>query len=437
MSTLAIEGGERLSGEVNISGSKNCSLALLAGALLSDGPQRIANVPDVQDVECMLDLLKHMGLGVNYTRRHFVDIDMHSFARAEAPYRFSRRMRAGILVMGSLLARHEYAQVACPGGDTVGPSPVDMHLSSLQQMGAKVKLSHGVIELRAKRLKGASILFERPSVTCTESLMMAATLAQGTTVLHNCACEPEVVGLSQALNRMGAFIDGAGSETITIEGVDALAAMEHTVCGDRIECGILMIASAMTHGDICIYGCDPAHVTMVCQVLRAIGAEVNPSPNQIVVKGPRKPRAVNLTAQPFPGFPADLKAPLTALLSISEGDSIIRDSVFEHRVSHIGELIRMGAQIKNESNSSFIKGVRKIEGAELTCLDDNVATALLLAALAAEGTTTIYEAQHLERAYSHLDLKLARLGGRITRLDGEERSTDDDITLPDSKPGAP
>jgi UDP-N-acetylglucosamine 1-carboxyvinyltransferase len=415
---LLVSGGRRLAGRVSISGAKNAALPLLASSLLAPGRSTYRNLPDVRDVETMRRLLA--ALGARVSGRATTSVDATTMAGREAPYEVVQAMRASILVLAPLLARFGHARVAMPGGCAIGPRPIDQHLRGLAALGAKITLERGVLSACALRLHGAAFVFDVVSVTGTETLMMAAARARGRTLLENAACEPEIEELAGALNRMGARVEGAGTSVVFVEGVDELHPIEHSVMPDRIEAGTLMIAAALTRGDVLLEGCVPEHLDAVVAKLRAAGAQVTASAEGLRVRGGREISPADVATRPHPGFPTDLQAQFMVLMTRAAGQSMLTETVFESRFAHVAELARMGADIVIEGRSAIVRGPRRLGGAKVVASDLRASASLVLAGLIAEGTTEVLRAHHLERGYERLDKKLRALGAEIRR---ETRAT--------------
>jgi UDP-N-acetylglucosamine 1-carboxyvinyltransferase len=412
---IVIHGGRRLKGEVRISGAKNAALPLLFATLLAPGTHRVGNVPHLRDIDTVEKLLTILGAGVVRENGTFA-VDASEIRSIEAPYDLVRTMRASVLVLGPLLARLGQARVSLPGGCAIGARPINLHLKGLEAMGARVVLDHGYVEAKAKRLRGARIYFDVPTVGGTENLMMAATLAKGTTVLENAAREPEIVDLAAALTGMGARIEGAGSDTITIEGVDELQPLDYRVMPDRIEAGTFMIAAAITRGDVRLTEAVPAHLEALISKLREAGVEITEEEGKIRVRGPRKLSSVNIKTHPHPGFPTDMQAQFMALMMFGSGTSVITESVFENRFMHVCELQRMGADIAIEGHTATVKGVKSLVGAPVMATDLRASASLILAGLAAENTTEVSRIYHLDRGYERIEAKLQGLGADIKRV---------------------
>ncbi|UCF68233.1 MAG: UDP-N-acetylglucosamine 1-carboxyvinyltransferase [Acidobacteriota bacterium] len=416
MDKLVIEGGSALSGTVRVSGAKNASLPALAASLLTGDELRLDNVPDVRDVSTLLQLLSDLGCRAERLGRHRWALSTTKILSHEAPWELVRKMRASVLVLGPLVARHGHARVSLPGGCAIGARPIDRHLDGLERLGAEIKLEHGYIEARADRLRGAEVTFEDATVTGTENVMMAACLARGTTVLRNAAREPEVVDLAQLLITMGARIDGHGTRTIIIEGVDELHGAEHAIIADRIEAGTLLIAAAITGGRVTLEGVEPAHLEAVLARLRQVGLELECGKRWMRLGNGRPLRAHDMVTEPYPGFPTDLQAQYMVLMTQAGGVSRISEQIFEHRFMHVPELERMGAAIALSGHVATIEGPTPLTGAEVTASDLRASACLVLAGLAARGTTVVHRVYHLDRGYEQLESKLAALGARIERM---------------------
>jgi len=417
MAKIVISGGEPLNGDVWISGAKNAVLPILASTLLADGPVSISNVPHLHDVTTTMELLGQMGVQLTIDERMCIQIDPRTTNRYFAPYDLVKTMRASILVLGPLVARFGEADVSLPGGCAIGSRPVDLHIKGLQALGAEITVENGYIKARAKRLKGARINLDIVTATGTENIMMAAALAQGTTVIENAAQEPEVIDLANCLNSMGAKIEGAGSATITIEGVERLNGTHYEVLPDRIETGTFLVAGAISGGRVMAKRARPKTLDAVLQKLEEAGADITTGDDwvQLDMHG-RKPKAVNITTAPYPAFPTDMQAQFTALNSVAEGVGIITETVFENRFMHVQELHRLGADIRVEGNTAIIQGVDKMTGAPLMATDLRASACLVLAGLAARGDTTVDRVYHIDRGYENIEEKLSGLGARIRRL---------------------
>jgi len=420
MDKIVIEGGVPLRGTVATSGAKNAALPVVAAALLGEGDHLVKNVPDLADVRTLGRLLVHMGCAVERgtgAARRTLSIRVPREVRPEAPYDLVRTMRASVLVLGPLLARWGRARVSLPGGCAIGARPIDQHLKGLEALGAELKLEHGYVEARvpAGRLTGTTFTFDKETVTGTENVMMAAVLAEGRTVLENCAREPEVGDLADALVRMGARIQGAGTHQIRIDGVASLRPLDHGVIPDRIEAGTFLVAGALPGNDVTVQGCVTAHVEALAEKLRATGASVTPVPDGLRVVGDGRPRPVDVKTAPFPGFPTDMQAQMMVLLSIAAGTSKVTETVFENRYMHVLELQRLGADISVDGRIALVKGVAELSGAPVMASDLRASAALVLAGLAAGGTTEVRRVYHLDRGYERIEEKLAPLGARIRR----------------------
>jgi UDP-N-acetylglucosamine 1-carboxyvinyltransferase len=414
---LQIRGGVPLDGEVRISGAKNAALPILAGALLADGPVTIGNVPHLQDVTTMINLLGRMGASVTVDERMRVEVDPRTTKETFAPYDLVKTMRAAILVLGPLVARYGSADVSLPGGCAIGARPVNIHVAGLQAMGAEVHIENGYIKARAGRLKGARIVLETVTVTGTENLMMAAALAEGRTILENAAREPEIVDLAQFLNAMGAQVRGQGTDTIVIDGVEALHGANYEVLPDRIEAGTYLVAGAITSGRVRARGAVAAHLDAVLAKLEEAGATVIRGENFIEVdmRG-RRPKAVDIRTAPHPGFPTDMQAQFAALNTVAEGVGTIVETIFENRFMHMLEMRRMGAEIRLEGNTAIIKGVPRLTAAPVMATDLRASASLVLAGLVADGTTEIERIYHIDRGYECIEEKLQGLGAQIRRV---------------------
>jgi UDP-N-acetylglucosamine 1-carboxyvinyltransferase len=415
MQSIKIEGGKRLKGEVNISGAKNAALPILCATLLAPGENVIDNVPVLRDVSTMGQLLARLGAKVESSGNSYC-IDTANLTGDEAPYDLVKTMRASVLVLGPLVARLGKARVSLPGGCAIGARPINLHLMGLEKMGAKVEIEHGYVVAKAKRLVGARIYLDTPTVTGTENLMMAAALAKGQTVIENSACEPEVTDLAGYLNAMGAHVRGAGTDTIRIEGVDELKPARWSVMPDRIETGTFLVAGAVTGGDVTARSCRPEHSTALLQKLRESGFEVETGEDRVRVHGYKRPTAVDVKTLPFPGFATDMQAQFMALMSVADGLSVITETVFENRFMHIAELRRMGADIRVQGNAAVVSGVPHLNGAPVMATDLRASASLIVAGLAARGSTEISRVYHLDRGYEKVEEKLEAIGARIKRI---------------------
>jgi UDP-N-acetylglucosamine 1-carboxyvinyltransferase len=414
---LQIRGGVPLAGEVRISGAKNATLPILAGALLADGPVTIGNVPHLQDVTTMIELLGRMGASVTVDERMRIEVDPRTVRETFAPYDLVKTMRAAILVLGPLVARHGSADVSLPGGCAIGARPVNIHVAGLQAMGAEVHIENGYIKARAGRLKGARIVLETVTVTGTENLMMAACLAEGRTILENAAREPEIVDLALFLNAMGAQVSGYGTDTICIDGVESLHGCSYDVLPDRIEAGTYLVAGAITGGRVRARGARAEHLDAVLAKLEEAGAEVvrGDSFIEVDMKG-RRPRAVDIRTAPYPAFPTDMQAQFAALNAVADGVGTIVETIFENRFMHMLEMRRMGAEIRLEGNTAIIRGVPKLTAAPVMATDLRASASLVLAGLVAEGTTEVERIYHIDRGYECIEEKLQGLGAQIRRV---------------------
>jgi len=415
MDKIEITGGVKLQGEVTISGAKNAVLPIMTAAILGSGESVIKNVPNLRDVMTMGKLLAHLGCGFHLENNR-IQLKTIKISSLDAPYDFVKTMRASVLVLGPLLARTGRARVSLPGGCAIGARPINLHIKGLEKMGAKITLSEGYIEARAKRLKGAEIYFDIPTVTGTENLMMAAALAEGTTLLENSACEPEVVDLANALISMGADIEGAGSSIIKIRGVSKLKTLNYRVIPDRIETATFIAAAAVTKGNIKIKGCRPAYLEAVTNKMKETGVRITSKNNVLTVRGPEKLLSVDIKTMPYPGFPTDMQAQFMAMMALAQGTSLITESIFENRFMHIAELKRMGADIQVEGATATVKGVKTLTGAPVMATDLRASASLVVAALAAQGTTVIDRVYHLDRGYEKIEEKLIKLGAKIRRI---------------------
>ena len=414
MDKLIIRGGKRLKGTVEISGAKNAALPIMAATLLASGEHHLASVPHLRDISTMGRLLADLGAGFHLEKNRAI-LDCSGIKHYEAPYELVSTMRASVLVLGPLVARLGKAKVSLPGGCAIGARPINLHLMGLEKMGASVTLDSGYVLAKARKLKGTSIYFDIPTVTGTENIMMAAVLAEGRTLIENAAREPEVVDLAHALISMGAKIKGAGESVIEIEGVGDLRPLEHTIIPDRIEAGTFMAAAGITGGDVTIKGCRPEHMDALTNKLRDTGLIFRRLRGGLRVTGPERPRAENTKTMPYPGFPTDMQAQFMAMMCIAEGTSVISESVFENRFMHVAELRRMGADITIEGSTATVKGVDSLAGAPLMATDLRASASLVVAALVAEGETTISRIYHLDRGYENIEEKLRMLGADIRR----------------------
>ncbi|MFZ1980645.1 MAG: UDP-N-acetylglucosamine 1-carboxyvinyltransferase [Smithella sp.] len=414
MDKIVIEGGKPLYGDVQISGAKNAALPVMVSALLTEGTNTFHNIPDLVDIKTIKKLLKNMGAQVDGNETCQINAD--KITSCDAPYDLVKTMRASILVLGPLVARMGVARVSLPGGCAIGARPVNLHLKALEDMGAHVELNSGYIEAKAKKLKGADIYFDIQTVTGTENIMMAATLAHGTTVLNNAAREPEVVNLAEVLKGMGAKISGAGTDVITITGVTSLKPTEASIIPDRIEAGTFMIAAGMARGEINIIGCNSHHLESLINKLRDTGMKITPIKNGLKVSSAKKISSVDIKTLPYPGFPTDLQAQIMAYMAIGSGLSVVSETVFENRFMHVSELLRMGADIVIQGGNAIVRGVPTLHGAQTMATDLRASASLILAALVAEGTTEISRVYHIDRGYETIEKKFSALGADIKRV---------------------
>lgn len=414
MDKIVVEGGRRLHGEVNIGGAKNAALPILASALLADGWNTYTNVPNLRDIDSIKALLEKLGAKVE-TDGDTVRINASGLCCHEAPYDLVRKMRASILVLGPLVARLKKARVSLPGGCAIGARPINLHLRGLRRLGAEIDLQHGYVEARAEKLVGTEIYLDVATVTGTENLMMAATLADGQTILRNAAREPEIVALADVLNSMGADIRGAGTTVITIQGVSTLSPVTVSIIPDRIEAGTFMVGAGLTRGDVTVQNCEPSHLEAVIHKLRLTGSEVTVSGNSIRVRGGDSISSIDIKTLPYPGFPTDMQAQFMVLMSVASGLSLISETIFENRFMHVSELRRMGADIRISGNAAMVHGVAGLSGAPIMASDLRASACLILAGLVASGTTEVHRVYHLDRGYEALEKKFARLGAAIQR----------------------
>ncbi len=425
MDKIIVRGGKRLNGTVKVEGAKNAVLPVIAASLLAkNGKSIIRDVPALSDVDTISEVLRNLNADVTF-EKNTVYIDASKPLTEEAPFEYVRKMRASVLVMGPLLARLGRARVALPGGCAIGSRPIDQHLKGFEAMGAVVKVGNGFIDAKVDgKLKGAKIYLDFPSVGATENIMMAATLAEGTTIIENCAKEPEIVDLANYLSKMGAVIKGAGTETIRIEGVESLQGADHTIIPDRIEAGTFITAAAITGGNVYVKGAVPKHLSSLIAKLEEMGVHFAEEADGIRVMAPDKLKAVDIKTMPYPGFPTDMQAQVMALLLTAEGTSMITETVFENRFMHVGEFRRMNANVKIEGRSVIINGPSKLQGAEVAATDLRAGAALVIAGLAAEGITRVTQLHHIDRGYVNLHGKLKALGADIERINdvSEEQS---------------
>ena len=421
MDKFVIEGGERLKGTVRISGSKNAVLPVLAATVLKKGVYTIGNVPRLKDVDTMIRLLGILGAKAEWVDPHRLKVDTRKLENHVAPYELVKEMRASVLVLGSLMGGLRKATVSYPGGCAIGERPIDLHLKGLSMLGCEVNIKEGYVDVTAREMKGARIIFETTTVGGTENMLMAAVLAKGETIIENAAREPEVVDLAGMLKKMGARIDGDGTEVIRIRGVETLSPCDYDVIPDRIETGTFLAACGMTRGSIEIEGCAPDHVKAVIDKLREAGMEISESGTTIkAAMNKKRPMAVDIKTIPYPGFPTDMQAQMMALMSISRGVSAITETIFENRMMHAGELRRMGADIRVIGNTAIVKGGKALSGAKVMATDLRASASLIIAGLAAYGSTEISRIYHIDRGYESIEEKLSGLGAKITRRKGED-----------------
>ena len=418
MEKLVIRGGNRLVGTVKISGAKNAVLPLIAATLLGTSPSTLEEVPNLEDVHTFAEVLKHLGVTAQYNKaEHTLVVDSTNISNCEAPYEFVRKMRASFLVMGPLLARCGHSRISLPGGCAIGTRPIDLHLKGFEALGAKIDIGHGYIEATAPNgLTGARIYLDFPSVGATENIMMAASMAKGQTILENAAHEPEIVDLANYLNTMGAKIKGAGTDVIKIEGVSQLTGKTYEVIPDRIEAGTFMVAAAMTGGDLYVENALPEHLKPVIAKLKEAGVTIEEDTNGIRVKSNGILKAIDIKTLPYPGFPTDMQAQFMAMTTISQGTSVISETVFENRFMHVDELKRMGANIKIDGRSAVVEGVAVLTGCQVKATDLRAGAALVLAALVARGETEVGYLYHIDRGYDDLVAKLCGIGADIKRV---------------------
>jgi UDP-N-acetylglucosamine 1-carboxyvinyltransferase len=419
MDKLVIRGGNPLLGTIRVSGAKNAALPCMAAALLTEDTVILENIPQVRDIETTRKLLAAMGAEVElgYGRAHHrTTISCRTLASPEASYELVKTMRASTLVLGPLVARCGRARVSLPGGCAIGARPIDLHIKGLEKLGAKITQDHGYVEAATDRLRGAEIVFDKITVTGTEDLLMAATLAEGETVMQNCAREPEVADLADLLNKMGAKIEGAGTSTIRIKGVSKLQGAKHRIIPDRIEAGTFIIAGALTGGDLNVAGCDPSHVTALLQKLEETGVKTSVTADSIRVMGDNALKAADINTEEYPGFPTDMQAQYMALTTQAEGTSVVSENIFENRFMHAQELVRMGANIKIEGRRAVVRGKTPLSAAAVLASDLRASASLVLAALVADGETIIDRVYHIDRGYEHIEEKLKGVGAEIRRM---------------------
>ena len=417
MDRIIIEGGKRLIGEIDISGAKNAALPIMAATLLIEDTNTITNLPDLRDIATFKTLLSHLGCKV-HDQDGSTTIDASRITTPEAPYELVKTMRASVLVLGPLVARCKKARISLPGGCAIGARPINLHLMGLEKMGATIKIEHGYVEATAERLRGSVIYLDIPTVTGTANLMMAACLADGTTVLENAAKEPEVVELANLLNKMGGSVAGAGTERVVIEGVDRLHPVSHTVMADRIEAGTYMIAAAATRGNLLLKNCPIDLLEALTLKLKETGTEITVEEGGVRVIGTTPIRSVDIQTSPYPGFPTDLQAQMMALMAVASGLSVITETIFENRFMHVSELKRMGAKIKIDGRTAIVEGRPYLSSAPVMATDLRASASLVIAALIVDGTTEISRIYHLDRGYERLEKKLAGVGAKIKRIKG-------------------
>lgn len=417
MQKLKIKGGRSLSGEINISGSKNAALPIIASSILSSSCLKISNMPKLHDVSTMIELLKTMGASFTNQGDYYLRIDANNLNNCIAPYHLVKTMRASILVLGPLLAKYGKARVSLPGGCAIGARPVNLHIDGLRKMGAEIKIKEGYIDAKVNKLKGVKISLDPITVTGTANLMMAATLAEGKTIIENAAIEPEIINLGECLKSMGANIDGLGTRVISIEGVDYLGEADHEVIPDRIEAATFLIAACVTKGSLRINRVRIDHLDSVIDLLKRAGAKISLDENQIDISLKGNINPINFITNPYPGVPTDVQAQLMVLSVLAEGDSKITETIFENRLMHVLELQRMGANINLDKNIAYVKGVRNLSAAPVMATDLRASAALVLAGLAAKGETIIDRIYHIDRGYEEIDQKLFQLGAKVLRLD--------------------
>lgn len=426
MDTIVTRGGQRLKGRVKVEGAKNAVLPIIAGAILSqEGTITLDNTPVLADVFNMKKVLNHLNVSTYFdTENNQLKIESSEDVYSDTPYEFMSKMRASVIVMGPLLARNGYAKIAMPGGCAIGSRPIDLHLKGFEAMGVDIKVMNGYIIARTDKLKAADIYLDFPSVGATENIMMAATMAEGTTVIENVAREPEIVDLANFLNKMGADIKGAGTETLKIKGVERLTATQHAIIPDRIESGTFAVAAAATQGDVTIDGFIIDHNKPLVSKLREMGVEITEVDNGVRVQGPEELKATNVETLPYPGFPTDMQSQLTVLQSLADGTSIMKETVFENRFMHLKELERMGIEYTVDGNSAIINGGAQLQGAHVTSSDLRAAAALVIAGLTADGHTRVTNLHHLDRGYYKFTEKLAALNADIERVNLDENGMD-------------
>ncbi|HOE17568.1 MAG TPA: UDP-N-acetylglucosamine 1-carboxyvinyltransferase [Syntrophorhabdaceae bacterium] len=421
MDKFIIEGGERLKGRVRISGSKNAALPLIAATVLQGGRYTIGNVPRLRDVETMIRLLAILGGKTEWTEDNVLSVDTRNLDNHVAPYEIVKEMRASVLVLGSLVGALKKATVSYPGGCAIGERPINLHLQGLAALGCDIKIREGYVDVNAKRLKGGRVTFDTVTVGGTENIMMAAVLAKGETVIENAAREPEVVDLARMLKRMGARIEGEGSEVIRIKGVDAMTPCDYEVIPDRIEAGTFIAACGITRGNIVIENCNPLHLKAVIEKMKEAGMEIEENENTIkAIMSRKRPVSADAKTIPYPGFPTDMQAQIMALMSVSKGVSAVTETIFENRMMHVAELRRMGADIRVIGNTAIVKGVERLSGARVMATDLRASASLIIAGLAAYGSTDVSRIYHIDRGYEKIEEKLKSLGAKIRRKKDED-----------------
>ena len=432
MDKLVVDGGVPLNGVVRISGAKNSGLPILISSLLSDKPLRVSNIPHLQDVTTVLDLLGRLGTSIELDESMTVEVDANTVNSFRATYEIVETMRASILVLGPLLARFGRAEVSMPGGCAIGARPIDLHIEGLKALGAEINLEDGYIQATANKLRGARIFMDTISVTGTENLMMAAALAKGTTVIENAAQEPEVIDLANCLNGMGACIEGAGSSRIVIDGVDSLNSYHHSIIADRIEAGTYLVAGTVTGGCVKVLDVQPENLTAVLDKLNDAGADIiveaEAKTIELNMQG-RRPRGVDIRTSPFPGFPTDMQAQFLMMNCIASGNGSVTETIFENRFQHVQELIRMGASVRMNGSTAFVEGVKSLKGARVTATDLRASACLALAGLVAKSQTVIEKIHHIDRGYNCIEEKLSQLGARIKRMHDNGDSATDEMDM--------
>ncbi len=421
MDRIKIQGGTALNGSVAVSGSKNAALPILISGLLAEKPCVFRQIPNLQDVRTTLKLLAHLGVGVDsQLDQGIVRLDAQKVTTFEAPYDLVRTMRASVVVLGPLLARFGVAKVSLPGGCAIGARPINYHLTGLEKLGATIRLEGGYVNATAKKLKGNRVTFQFPSVGATENMMMAAVLAEGESLLENCAKEPEIIDLAMALKAMGAEIEGAGTEFIRIQGKPNLGSCDYHVMGDRIEAGTFLAAGFATQGKVTIENLNPIFIEALLVKFEDAGAKVTRLANSVSIEGNSQPKATDITTLPYPGFPTDMQAQFMALMAVADGASLITETIFENRFMHVSELARLGADITIRGNTALVKGQRVLKGAELMATDLRASASLIIGGLCAKGETIVNRIYHLDRGYEKMESKLRQLGAKIERVKGGE-----------------